>query len=142
MSLAFPLPGTISAVLNGLDLRAQLALRNELRRLRGDADAVLAALFLVDGGKTELIEYAGDRALLPVPVPTIECSVPSLDNARCADLDHHFVVMHSVRIGRGWPSGRLAVVDAGLAPPALVDAVENAGARLETTLVGALSRKR
>ena len=128
-------PGTVSALIEAVDLRAGLALRNELRKLRDDADAMLCVLYVVDRGRCETIEYAGDRSVMPVPLPTLECSAPSLDSVRCADLDHHLVVIHAVRIGRGWPSAGLAVVDAGLAPP---DVVEGVGAKLEVVLVRAL----
>lgn len=139
MSLPFAVPGSVNAVVEGLDLRAQLALRNELRRLRDDADAMLTTLFVVDGGKTEVIEYAGDRAVMPTPLPRCLPTAPSMEAMRCGDLDEHLVVVGVVRIGRGWPVLGLAVVDPDVVPPTLVDLVEAAGARLEAVLVRVLS---
>jgi hypothetical protein len=139
MSLPFAVPGSLNAVVEGLDLRAQLALRNELRRLRDETDAMLATLFVVDGGKTEVIEYAGDRAVLPTPLPRCLPTAPSMEAMRCGDLDEHLVVVGVVRIGRGWPVLGLAVVDPDVVPPALVDLVEAVGARLEAVLVRVLS---
>lgn len=142
MSLPFAVPGSVNAVVEGLDLRAQLALRNELRRLRDDADAMLTTLFVVDGGKTEVIEYAGDRAVMPTPLPRCLPTAPSMEAMRCGDLDEHLVVVGVVRIGRGWPALGLAVVDPDVVPPALSDVVEAGGARLEGVLVDALSTGR
>ena len=137
-------PGSIAAVLDALTLRAQLDLRTELRELRTVADAMLAVLWLTDGGRTELLEYAGDRTLLPLPLPQITSSVPTFENVRCRDHDEHPAVVHAVRIGRGMLAAGLLLVDAHLPPPRLVDAVEGAGARAEKIIVRALEpgRKR
>lgn len=139
MSLPFAIPGSANAVFDGLDLRAQLALRNELRQLRDDADAVLATLFVFDAASAEVIECIGDRALMPMPLPRVVPPVPSMDAMTCGDQDQHLVVVHLVKIGRRWPTGGLVVVDPAVAPPKLVDLIEHGGARLEAVLVRALS---
>lgn len=132
------IPGTIAEVLGALTLRAQLDLRTELRELRVAADAMLVAVWLVDSGRTELLEYAGDRTLLPTPLPQITSSVPTFEPIRCRDHDEHPGVVHALRIGRGMPAAGLLLVDAHLPPPRLVDEVEGAGARAEKIIVRAL----
>ncbi len=120
----------------------QLKLREQLRRLRDEADATLAVLFMVGVVDALLLEYAGDRRLVPTPLPRDVPPVPSLEILRCADGDDHDVVLHAVRIGRGWPALGLAVVDGAAPPPALLDVVEDAGARIEASVVRAIIGRR
>lgn len=79
---------------------------------------------------------------MPTPLPRCLPTRPSIDALQCGDLDEHVVLLHSVRVGRGWPALGLGLVDAAVAPPILVDLVEAAGARLEAVLVRALSHRR
>lgn len=134
-------PGSAYDLVEAIDLKAQLAVRTELRRLRDIADALLAVTFVTDPPHAHLLEYGGDRSVMPSPLPPFVPSVPSAEVRRCADGDEHAVVFHVVRVGRGWPVLGLGVVDAELAPPALADVVEDAGARLETLVVGAVERR-
>ena len=140
MNRRIVIPGTSEAVLAACDLRVQLRLRDELRMLREEADAMLTFVCMLALPSSELLEYAGDAEVTPRPLPVDVGTVPGFEIARFADGGDHQLVVHAVRIGRGWPKLALGVVDAGLPPPGLVGVMEERGAALEETLVSAVTR--
>lgn len=142
MTLPFEIPGTAGAVVAAVDLKTGLALRNELRRLRDRADALLAVLFITSHERRDVLEYAGDRAVMPRPMPMVTSSVPTFEMLPCADAATHDAGLHMIRLGRGWPALGLALVSPARPAPELTDAMEEYGARLESALTRSLSRGR
>ena len=134
------IPGTVRWLLGSLDLRAQFAVRTELRRLERDADARLAVLAAFDGGVPHVVDYAGDVGVTPTPMSVPALTIPTTDARPCADGEMHQVAEHRVRLGRGMPLLTLAVVEPGVRGPEVFDALENIGARIEGVLVKRLDR--
>ena len=141
MTLPFEIPGTVEAVVAAVDLRTGLALRNHLRRLRDRGDALLALLFVTGHGQCDLLEYAGDRAAMPAPMPLVTSTVTSFETLPCVDSESRDAALLVVRLGRGWPTLGLALITPARPAPELADAMEECGARLEAALIGALARR-
>lgn len=134
------IPGSNAALLRDLDLRAQFALRTVLRRLRRQADATLGLLWIADVFSPEVVEWDGERAVMPVTFPFLESTMPSPITVRGRLGGEHLMLVTPVRVGRGMPVLAAAAIDAGIQLPAGFELLEEIGAELEETLVVALTR--
>lgn len=134
------LPGSRDWLVHrALDLKGQFALRCILRKLRRDADCMLAVLWITDVAQPELLEYAGEPALIPAPFPILESSLASV-SVRTRHGDGHLLLGTHVRIGRGMPVLAVGMVDHGISLPGGLALIEDAVEKLEEALVTSVSK--
>jgi hypothetical protein len=140
VSVAERLPGTGDWLLARIDVRVELQLRRELRRLQRDLDAVFAGLWVATISGDVLVEFAGEMAVAPAQCPFVEPTVPTFETFVGADGTHHDAVVHRPRLGRGMPRLSMLVADAARTEAAeLFDAIESSAERIEDILVGAVA---
>jgi hypothetical protein len=134
------LPGTVPWALARLDLRAQAAVRAELRRLRRDLDALYAGVWLGAARDAEVVAFSGEREDAPHPFPSLASTVPSFEHVRDAAGQERAAVVFPPQLGRGMPRAGLIVVEpARYDAPVLFDAVEASGERIEAIVVAELA---
>ena len=132
------IPGTSEWLLARVNVRVEIKLRKELRRLQREMDATVAGLW-VDAGRAEvLVEFAGEIGVAPERCPYVTTTVPTFETFVGADGTEHDAVVHRPRLGRAGPGLRLLVADAALDAAARFDAVAASGERIEEILVAAL----
>ena len=136
--MRFLIPGSHEWLIEeAIDVKAQFALRCILRKLRRDADAMLAVLWIVDVACPTVVEWAGEPAFLPARFPILESSLASITITTRQGDGHDLLATH-VRIGRGLPTLAVGVVDQGISLPAGLTLIEEVVEKLESVLVASM----
>lgn len=136
MSALAGVPGTVEWLLVSIDLRAQAAVRRELRRLLREVDAMFAGVWI--RGPQELIAFAGECAAAPVQYPDVASTVVSTAAVRDTSGQEYDAVVVPPQLGRSMP--RLGLIAVGVtAGPDVFEAVEACAERVEAIIVDAIA---
>lgn len=137
MNSIYDIPGSADWLLRRIDLRAELRLRKELRRLERDADARLVVLWI--SGQQEVVAYAGDFAAVPHRLPVLESTVPAHDTVTLVDGEREHAVVQQVVVGRGITKMAIAIIAPGVTSNAvLFDLIAGAAEQVEGVVVEAV----
>ncbi len=87
----------------------------------------------------EVLDLAGDDALLPRRLPFLDRSAPGLERTTLRDETEGEVVVARLRIWRGWPIVGLHVFEPGrMRAEVLVELVERAAEEIEDVVLARL----
>lgn len=131
-------PDSAEWLLSRIDLRTELCVRKQLRRLEREADARLVVVWV--HGREDVVVYAGDIAAMPHPFPTQESTVPGHEDVTLSNGEREHAVTHQIVIGRRVVKMGIALIAPGITKSAvLFDLVAATAERIEEIVVEAVA---